>query len=315
MIVKIERPFLDGSDNELDDKVFELCEMIKFGHYLDVDRVIEDDFIETIKKHARERHWTLILMAMQKFDKEKSIRFFLTTNNFTQYSKEERKALFLTPSELLVENAPNEWCIYCNIIKYYTNGRKFNNVAKYLNYAIKNGMIKSENLGGVTMIPSMLVHKNKTEFNNLYINKVCVLFDRDKDNETDIDENKKKVFEALCNGIPFDKVTNDLVYRLDFQGNYVWHMWYKRAIENYFPKENYEQLGVDMDSFKNNLPLDYQKFDDKKKTPRGYTKDMMQVISNGLSCDYFEKHTKHFCINGDDMSEIMLLLLKIAKIV
>ena len=313
MIVKIDSEFLKGNGKELDDKVFELCKIIEFGHYVDVERSILGDFLDIIKKHANNSKFSLVSGAIEKFDKEKSLRFTLTTIRFSDYSERRRKVLLLKESELLVENAPNEWSIYKNLVTYYTKEPTIKNVAKYLNRAIKERMLKSENLGGANMIPDMLKHKNKEEFDDLYKMKVCVLFDRDKENGTEIDINKKNVFKALCNGIDINQVNNDLIYRLDYEDEYVWHMWYKRAIENYFPREKYEELGVDMDSFKDDLPYDYKKFGNN--TPKGYKKDMMKSISDDMKYTYFEDTTEHFDINDKRMSEIQLLLLKIAKIV
>ena len=149
----------------------------------------------------------------------------------------------------------------------------------------------------------------------MYRHKVCVVFDRDTNNSDDIDKTKKAVFSALCNGIDINQVNNDLIYRLDYEDEYVWHMWYKRAIENYFPKDQYESLGVDVSSFDDQLPYDYQKFDEKKDYPKGYKKNMMKDIAKEMTHQYFEENTHHFNITGEDMSEIQLLLLKIAKIV
>lgn len=313
MIVKIDRYFLKGDDKQLDAKVLELYEIIDYGHYLYVEDEVLDDFVGIIENHAIDSQCRLVCEAIERFDKEKNLRSYLTTINFSGYSKKQRKVLLLTESELLVENAPNEWCIYKNLVSFYTKDPTIKNVALYLNRAINERMLKSENLGGVNGIPSMLEHKNKHEFDDLYRMKVCVLFDRDQENGTDIDRRKIHVFEALCNGIEFEKVNNEIVYRLDFGENYVWHMWYKRAIENYFPREKYEKLGVDMDSFNDTLPYDYKKFGDK--IPSGYKKDMMRYISDCMSYNDFEYNTEHFDINGRNLSEIQLLLLKIAKIV
>ena len=70
-----------------------------------------------------------------------------------------------------------------------------------------------------------------------------------------------------------------------------------------------------MSSFDDQLPYDYQKFDEKKDYPKGYKKNMMKDIAKEMTHQYFEENTHHFNITGEDMSEIQLLLLKIAKIV
>lgn len=314
MIVKVDSDFLDCPESELKDKFIELCNIAEAGHYLDVDNNIEGDFVESLQKYAGDTYCSFIAEAMQKFSYEKSIRSFLTTIKFSDYTREQRRCLLQKPSELLLENSANEWDIYRSLIYYYSKGQNFKNVMSYLQRSIKRGMIEPAHLGGIYQLPAELKQK-EGKYKNMYRHKVCVVFDRDTDNSDDIDKTKKAVFSALCNGIDINQVNNDLIYRLDYEDEYVWHMWYKRAIENYFPKEQYESLGVDVSSFDDQLPYDYQKFDEKKDYPKGYKKNMMNGIAKRMTRQYFEENTHHFKITGEDMSEIQLLLLKIAKIV
>lgn len=313
MIVKIDKVFFNGTEQDLKDRVIEICQIAAAGHYLDVDNVISEDFVNAIEKYAGDNYCSFIAEAMLKFSHEKSIRSYITTINFADYNREQRKCLLIKPSEILLENAAYEWGIYCNLVDYYVKGTKYKNVMNYLKRAIKLDMIEPAHLGGIYHLPTELSLKEH-KYKNMYRHKACVVFDRDTTNNHDIDSNKKEVFASLCNGIEFNKVDNALVYRLNYNSEYVWHMWYKRAIENYFPKEKYESSGVDMSTFDDQLPYDYLKFDEKNHSPKNYTKKKLKDIANGLSYDYFESHTQHFDINGEDMSEIMLLLLKIAKI-
>lgn len=314
MIVKIERDFLNCPEQELKDRFIELCNIAEAGHYLDVDNNIEGDFVESLVKCAGPTYCGFIAEAMQKFSSEKSLRSYLATVKFSDYTREQRKCLLQKPSQLLMENSAYEWEIYRSLVDYYAKGKKYKNVIYYLQWSITKGIIEPAHLGGIYQLPAELSLKEGI-YKNLYRHKVCVVFDRDTNKVDDIDKNKKAVFSSLCNGIDITQVNNDLIYRLDYNEEYVWHMWYKRAIENYFPKEQYASKGVDITSFNDLLPYDYQKFDEKKNYPKGYKKSMMGEISKGMSCKYFEESTKSFTIRGEEMSEIMLLLLKIAKIV
>lgn len=314
MIVKIDRGFLDCPESDLKDKLIELCNIAEAGHYLDVDINIAGDFVESLEKFAGDTYCNFIAEAMQKFSLEKSIRSCLTTIIFSDFTREQRRCLLQKPSELLLENSANEWNIYCSLINYYTKGKNYKNVMSYLQRSIKLNMIEPAHLGGVYQLPAELKQK-EGKYKNMYRHKVCVVFDRDTNNSDDIDKTKKAVFSALCKGIDINQVNNDMIYRLDYKEEYVWHMWYKRAIENYFPKEQYARKGVDITSFSDQLPYDYQKFDEKKDYPKGYKKSMMRDISQGMSFKFFEENTQSFSIKGEEMSEIMLLLLKIAKIV
>lgn len=314
MIVKIERNFLNVTEPDLKDNFIELCNIAAAGHYLDVDNSIVEDFVQSAEKYAGNTYCSFIAEAMQKFSNEKSLRSYLTTVKFSDYTREQRRCLLQKPSELLLENSANEWEIYSSLIDYYAKGKKYKNVMTYLQWAIERDMIEPAHLGGIYQLPVDLSQK-ECKYKNMYRNKVCVVFDRDTTTGYDIDKTKKAVFASLCNGIDINDVNNDIVYRLNYDKEYVWHMWYKRAVENYFPKEQYAILGVDISSFNNQLSYDYQKFDEKKNYPKGYKKIMMKEIAKGLTRQYFEDNTQHFTINGEDMSEITLLLLKIAKIV
>lgn len=314
MIVKIERDFLNVTESELKDNFIDLCNIAAVGHYLDVDKNITDNLLESAEKYAGDTYCSFIAEAMLKFSNEKSLRSYLTTVRFSDYTREQRRCLLQKPSELLLENSANEWEIYRSLIDYYAKGNKYKNVMTYLQWAIKRDLIEPAHLGGIYQLPAELSQK-ECIYKNMYRHKVCVVFDRDTATGDDIDKTKKAVFASLCNGIDISQVNNELVYRLDYDDEYVWHMWYKRMVENYFPKEQYEKHGVDTSSFKDHLSYDYQKFDEKKDYPKGYKKIMMKEIANGMTRQYFEDNTQHFTINGEDMSEITLLLLKIAKIV
>lgn len=314
MIVKIERDFLNGTEPELKDKFIELCNIAEAGHYLDVAQNILEDFVQSAEKYAGDIYCGFIAEAIQKFSNEKSLRSYLTTVEFSEYTREERRCLLQKPSELLLENSANEWEIYRSLVDYYAKGKKYRNVMSYLQWSINRDMIAPAHLGGIYQLPAELQQKEGI-YKNMYRHKVCVVFDRDTTTGDDIDKTKKAVFASLCNGIDISQVNNELVYRLDYDDEYVWHMWYKRMVENYFPKEQYEKHGVDTSSFNDHLSYDYQKFDEKKDYPKGYKKIMMKEIANGMTRQYFEDNTQHFTINGEDMSEITLLLLKIAKIV
>ena len=52
MIVKIGRDFFNGTDQDLKDRVIEICQIAEAGHYLDVDNVIYEDFVKAIVKYA-----------------------------------------------------------------------------------------------------------------------------------------------------------------------------------------------------------------------------------------------------------------------
>lgn len=175
----------------------------------------------------------------------------------------------------------------------------------------ENRIVTPENAGGFGNIISVFDLKNSGEYYHLYKMKCCVIFDRDTDDDTRFDDNKNRLFERFCDGKNNNTVTDSDIYKIPGEGEYMWHMWYKRAIENYFPANQYADLGVDVTEAQT-ADYSYYHFEDGKN---GYDKTMMARIGRGMSCSDFENNTKKFQVDGFPMSEMLILLHKIAKII
>ena len=134
------------------------------------------------------------------------------------------------------------------------------------------------------------------------------------------------IFRFLCSKEAAQVVDSD-IYKLDFGNGYVWHSWYKRAIENYFPKIEYGKLGLDMTDYPDDDSYNYVKFPieetvqwkRKHKTKpdkqRIYQKNMMKDIGVSMTLKDYEKNLKSFDIQGIQLSELQLFLFKLAEIV
>jgi hypothetical protein len=90
-------------------------------------------------------------------------------------------------------------------------------------------------------------------------------------------------------------------------------MWYKRSIENYFPNEAYEYLGLNTDSITDTTAeRDYLNIEE---CLRGYKKHKLPLLTCAMSRKKYEDNLKHFNVNGEDLSEIQLFLLKLVRII
>ena len=91
-------------------------------------------------------------------------------------------------------------------------------------------------------------------------------------------------------------------------------MWKKRAIENYFPPEAYENIGLNADQYKShNIPERYyKKVDDEINQ---YNKKDLENVAASMSRNDYETISDKFMIDGVEISEIRLFLLKMAKVV
>ena len=132
----------------------------------------------------------------------------------------------------------------------------------------------------------------------------------DTDDNTYYDSQKNHHFKFFSQK-DSQTISDNEIYNLNQTNGWIWHMWYKRAIENYFPKERYEKLSVSIDE---DEISDYENIGQKYKS-KGYKKEMVPKLAKDMSRTMYERGLKHFTVNGIDMSEMQLLLLKFAKIV
>lgn len=324
MIVTIDRKFLKLSD---DDKVKDVCEFVSIlehGHYLEMDPQIENAVTAVVEDKLLYHQKKIYEEANEYLHPTKKMKRYLKTLSFYAFEPKKREILFMKPSELLMENAPNEWHIYENMYRAYRDDAKYSSIFAYVLRAIKDTkMLIGEQAGGKGEIPKMIKYKEAKQFDNLYRYKVCILFDRDTSDNTCFAKDNSPIFKFLC-GKEVAQVVDSDIYKLDFRNGYVWHSWYKRAIENYFPKSEYQKLGVEMTDYPDDESYDYIKFpiedtpEWKKKhhsVKKGiYHKNMMEKIGTSMTLKDYEKNLKMFDVEGLKLSELELFLLKIAKI-
>lgn len=327
MIVHVDKTFLSRKEDEKVKDVCEFISILEHGHYIEMDPLIRTAVTEIVEKSLMKFQKVLYQEATEYLRPPKMMKRYLQTFKFYDFSIEQRKILLLSPSELLIENAPNEWPVYKRMSAAYKNDRSYSSVFSYVERAIKETkMLKGVHCGGKGEIPKMVNYKNQYEFEELYKYKVCILFDRDTDNDACFATDNNPIFRFLCNKEAAQVEESD-IYKLDFGNGYVWHSWYKRAIENYFPKIEYGKLGLDMTDYPDDDSYNYVKFPieetaqwkRKHKTKpdkqRIYQKNMMKDIGVSMTLKDYEKNLKSFDIQGIQLSELQLFLFKLAEIV
>jgi len=227
--------------------------------------------------------------------------------------------LFGEPSLVLLENAPYEWPVYKMMMDVYKNDREFKSIYAVLLKAA-NGQhrtLKTLNAGGNGLFAAMIdSHEKMPEYKGLTRYKIYPVTDSDRDSENaDYLPTPKKLYRLFCGLDDTNKedVDRSLIDTLD-QPHYNWHMWRKRAIENYFPPEAYENIGLNADQYRNhNLPERYfKKVDNEIK---GYQKKDLKRVASSMSRKEYEAISDKLTINGAEMSEIRLFLLKMVKVV
>lgn len=317
MIVEIDEHYLEENDNII-DHIRMVVTLLENLHYIKFDDALFTQFNEMMKKYAGKLGYELFQTSGELLACTSRIKECLTTIKLSSLDADDIVTLLLKPSEILVENSANEWPVYERIIKTYQKDVTYGNVVKYINRRKGRYHLVPAHAGGNGGIPAIVNLKDNGEYRHLYRKKVCVIFDRDTDNSKTFAPSNNSLFKLFAGkDKSSDTVTDSDIYKLDFGEGYIWHMWYKRAIENYFPLNKYMELGMNISSVPTDpLEYDYYHFDEPKSHKSGcFQKTMVKEMGKGMSISDYNSTTKSFLVDGGEYHEMLLLLLKIAKIV
>lgn len=314
MIVHIDDSFLDSVDDKPIDDIFTICRILENCHYITVSNDVLEALNFLVEEHVNPGLKSIYYAARNYINPPKKLQRYLTKVEWSRIDERTKRVLFFKPSELLVENAPYEWNTYKKIISEYIQDDEYGDIFAYIHQMIQiNGLVPS-NAGGIQTIPSMIELKDNGEYQGLFRLKSCTIMDRDTEDNSGFSQNNNRLFVFFA-GKTYDQVVDEDVYKLDFGKSYIWHVWYKRAIENYFPIEEYEKLGVDMSEARSCADYDYFKHITKGKRQGLYDKKMMIDIGKSATYESLTSRLRTFTVNEKDYNEMQLLLLKIAKIV
>ena len=288
------------------------------NHLVDCDNGIREFIEQCIRKHCSTIENEFIRTA--PFYEITSLkRKHLTTievdGSFTQ---NEYLNLFGEPSLVLLENAPYEWPVYVNMMEIYKKDRQYSNIFAMLRKAAIESprTLRELHAGGNGHFEAIINLKEKTpEYKGLTKYKIYPVTDSDRESESaHYQPTPKRLYRLFC-GITNKDAEVDRNHIDTFnQPHYNWHMWKKRAIENYFPPEAYENIGLNADHYRShNIPERYyKKVDDEINK---YNKKDLENVAASMSRNDYETISDKFMIDGVKISEIRLFLLKMAKVV
>ena len=238
----------------------------------------------------------------------------MTTLSLDNFTEKQCEALFGERSILILENAVYEWDVYKHIIDTYKHDKQHPNLMKKLLLAINNNRLAPYHGGGWTQHQQHIEQQEASLYSGVGRYKMCALLDSDSVSENCIPSDRVKLYCFLCgeDTESFEGYDLNKIYTLN-QPLYVWHMWYKRCIENYFPNDAYEEAQMDTSKItETGVNRDYLKISEKIT---GYSKDKLPSLTSKMSRRKYETGLKHFYVDGEDLSELQLFLLKLVRII
>ena len=227
-------------------------------------------------------------------------------------------------SQIIVENGINDWNFIKGLCFKYTNHIKRNPVYKLIKKAIDSERLESNNSGGngeLIKITEVCISSNR--YQNIYKYKLMALFDSDRkyENGKVSETNYKHIIEFYKQKKITTLTSND--YKYDNNDLIIWHILHKRKIENYVPI-NVLQVKMPSSHFaslnKGMVELDYY---DANYLNTGIGDIKNEIPKLFLYYPYSYKHLEERCLHhkeysvdaNEEISEIEVILLKIAKII
>lgn len=313
MIVNVSDSILEDDIDKVRETVFTICRLLEQRHFVKLSGDLMQVLPKIVEDNVPPHLYNIFQSARNYINPSSNKCKFLRTVNLDDTDEQTRRILFFKPSELLLENAPYEWSVYKTMIDVFVDDDNYGDIFDYIRRMVEIHNLVPSHAGGIQTMPAIVKMKSKGDYRGLYKMKCCTIMDRDADCGTRLSEDNRNVLK-FYSGKEFNEITNDDIYKLDFEHGYIWHVLYKREIENYFPIEEYEKLNVNMDEAKNCADYDYFKFETGTKEG-SYRKSYMQTIGKSISYPEFTKQLHSFKVGNKDYNEMQLLLLKIAKIV
>lgn len=319
MIFRLHKDFLQNVNKAL---LSDACvAMADNAHYIDADADSFEIVKKAIQTHASSTQkaiWTSFVYNLG-YNVPASYKEYLTTIDVVSgYDIEKLIYLANNKAVVFMENGPYEWPIYCHMVKSYHRNKKYGRAFELLKIAIKNKRIYADQTGGTGQLDQIYDFREPAEPQRSWLNeKSMCLFDRDTDNDSYFNKDHDKLFLLLC-GKDHTTLTNADIYTLS-QNPPRWHMWYRRAIENYIDRAAYIKHKVNMDPVPEGNDYYYYNIANKKKTAGGgckkYNKSNLKNIAKEMTMKRFEDGLKQFFDGETSYSELQLFLLKLVKII
>ena len=231
-------------------------------------------------------------------------------------------------SRVILENGKNDWKFIKGIVEKYANHKKRKAIYKLIDNAISNLWIEPENAGGKGQIIIRFVDLSTHRYKDIHKFKLSAIFDSDKD-YNEIKPEQKKIIEFF-KGKSITELEAPLFEQSD---SIVWHMLYKRELENYIPLDiifnNIElseaqkiELRAKTSTVQQYDFFDFDDFFNKPVKTVDVKNDFPDLFLKNWTKEQLEQRCEHHKVkielpNGilEDVTEMEQILLKIAKII
>ena len=227
-------------------------------------------------------------------------------------------------SKIIVENGINDWKFIQGICQKYSSGKtKRRSIYQLVDKAIRDGAIEPENSGGVGEVIKVAQRWIQDDrYKNIFRYKLMAIFDSDKKDPNELTKHKKKIeyFKKR-------QVTKATDCEYELTDLILWHVLYKKKIENYIPLNalfnNVTSISQDQKddlSAKSCGELDFIEYSQSNiGIGVSQIKDLFpKMFLSSFSYHDFEKRCEHHKIflpeAKECISEMEQILLKIAKI-
>ncbi len=228
-------------------------------------------------------------------------------------------------SKVIVENGINDWNFIKGICAKYESHKLRGGIYQLINTAIKEEILEADNAGGIGEIIKRVNLWIEDRYKDIYKLKLIAIFDSDRISSLVFDTHKEII--AFFKNKERNAIQDtDYVYQTD--DIILWHILYKRKLENYLP------LSVMLVKLKTISPA--QKTALESKTPNeldfiDYDNSIVGLRKNQIKDQFpkmflenfsyrdLERRCEHHLFwseeTGSEISEFEQILLKIAKII
>lgn len=228
-------------------------------------------------------------------------------------------------SRVILENGVNDIKFIKGIAQKFINHPTRKSVYGLIVKFLDRNYVVAENAGGKGQIRNRITDLISNRYKASFKFRLMTIFDSDRDNDTYIEDESAKIIKYLKSTGAI-KITDDYNENTDL---IVWHMLYKREMENYIPSNvlfNAQLITQNEHSSINQLSPQEQDFIRIENYVKSIKADEIKrefpnaFLTNAPLIE-FETRCAHHLINidlpnktGADVTELEVILLKLARI-
>lgn len=309
MVFDVTVKYLQGQDNNKLVNWIRGCLVNK--HFIQSNKDSIDYIRDVMSSYASKEDNVLLLNRKDVFDAPEDLKKRLTIIKAKEFSIDHLVVLSSKPATMVLENI-REFEVYQSMAQAYCKDDVYGPLFKYLLPRMISGKCLTFcQAGGYGDIPIILDALDQRMYDGHAKLKTISVFDRDTISSDVFDLKKGGLFKFFLNK-DYTQVTENDIYSLD-QQPYHWHMWYKRAIENYFSEEQFKKAGFKVKpDYDRSIHEDYIRANERYI---GYNKNKLCKLTKGMVFSDYQRRVKFFDVQSERMSELQLFLFKIMQII